>query len=211
MLARLESVCNEVRAIEVIGAVEIEIINLAQMRRLASESDEARKLHVCADLLPTKEQSLFAQGTDSFALVHFHGVVDLGNNATEKGELLNIAAKGQWQKRYQNELKHFHAAKSTTRNLKNIAKYLVKGGNETLIYKIGFGHDKTETLERQMLKAGKKSLGEDFEGFVSEISLSMQEIKTLGLAYHEMMTMTGSKSHMNGYLFRYGQRLTWVA
>jgi hypothetical protein len=46
MFVRLEKVCAKVRGLEVIGACEIEIVNIEKMTHLAEGSDQARKLKV---------------------------------------------------------------------------------------------------------------------------------------------------------------------
>ena len=207
--ARLVDVCSKVKGIEVIGVIEIEVVNIAKMRELAKEADEARKLNVLSDLLPKSEKGLFKDGVESFALVHFHGVVDLGMDADEKHQTLSDKSRYFWDHSYQVELKKLHADKTIGKNLANIAKYLVKGGNENLIYKIGFGYDTAEKLETQMLKAGKKKLGADFDGFVNEMSLTMEEVRVLGTALDKLMGSKGSKNLRNGYLWKSGQRVTW--
>ncbi len=205
MRARLDAVCRQVKGIEVIGAVEIEIVNIKKMKQLSSTVDEARKLNVILSLIPVSEKSLFAESHDTWALVHFHGVVDLGSNADAKLELLRESAKRWWSDKFQVQLKPLHEDKTLRTSLTNIARYLVKGGNENLIYKIGFGWDAAENLERQMLKSGKSKLGLDFEGFTNEMSLTMDEVRVLGTVVDRMMGRTGSKNMRNGYLFKHGQ------
>ena len=135
--------------------------------------------------------------------------LELEDTFEEKHQILFAKLKHWWDKLYQIEIKKFHSDKLVKKNLENISWYLVKGGNENLIYKIGFGYDEAEKLERQMLKSGKKLLGADFEGFVNEMSLSMEEIRVLGTAIDQLMGSTGSKNMRNGYLFKYGQQIKW--
>ena len=207
MRARLKDACERVRGIEVIGAVEIEVVNLKKMRQLRSEADEARKLNVLESLVPSiGKPNLFDKRVNSFALVHFHGIVDFGVDSDEKEVVLREKMKRWWYKPYQIELKSFHSDKALKTNLENIAKYLVKGGNESLIYKIGFGYDEAEKLERQMLKAGKNTLRPDFEGFINEMSLTIEEICFLGGVIDRIMNSSGGKNWRNGYIFKYGQQ-----
>ena len=96
------------------------------------------------------------------------------------------------------------------KNLEDIAAYLTKGGNENLIYKIGFGYDNAEKLERQMLKAGKTAKQGDYAGIENEMSLTITEIKFLGEAINQMMERTGSKNLRTVYLYKCGQPQHWV-
>lgn len=208
---QLRDALKSVKGVEVIGAFEIEIVNFSVMKRIADQSqdDEARKRNVLRSLSAEIPNSLLEprQKSDSYALVHFHGVVDLGNSSDEKMEKLRKASSRSWTGKYQVELTGFHSDKTVQKNLENIAKYLVKGGNENLIYKIGFGWDSVESMERQMAKQGKKLLDSDFEGFENELSLTAGEIKVLGTALDKLMGSTSSKNMRNGYLFRHGQQL----
>lgn len=211
---QLNRVLASVKGVEVIGVFEIEIVSIPLMRQFADHKieDEARKFNVCESMRTDKVRKLFDEPrTDpgSYALVHFHGVIDLGNDSVAKEEKLRAASKPIWGAQYQAELKHFFATKSVRANLAHIASYLVKGGNETLHYKIGFGRDSVERLEARMMKKGKKDLGDDFEGFDNPLSLTVQEVKILGDAIDRLMSRNKGTMR-NGYLFRYGQQVKWV-
>ena len=90
---------------------------------------------------------------NSYALVHFHGIIDFGVNVEAKELRLRRASAEVWRGSYRVELMKFHSDKTVRSNLLNLSKYLVKGGNENLIYKIGFGWDSVEKMERQMPKS----------------------------------------------------------
>ena len=90
---------------------------------------------------------------NSYALVHFHGIIDFGVNVEIKELRLRRASAEVWRGSYRVELMKFHSDKTVRNNLLNLSKYLVKGGNENLIYKIGFGWYSVEKMERQMLKS----------------------------------------------------------
>lgn len=165
MFARLEKVCAKVRGLEVIGACEIEIVNIEKMTRLAEGSDQARKLKVVQSMMTT------ANG-GSMAMIHFHGLVDFGMSAEKKCSDLGKASRSLWGKPYQVEIKKLFSTKPLKQNLKGIAQYLTKGGNENLIYKIGFGYDIDDKINRQLLKCGKAKLEDDYEGFENELSLA---------------------------------------
>ena len=205
MFAHLDATCRQVRGLEVIGACEIEIVNLDRMRRFASEDDEARKLKVIEAMLPGGDGT----NSGSMALVHFHGVIDFGQGAERKSEELGKASRKVWEQPYQVQIKRMYVTQSVRQNLKGIALYLTKGGNENLIYKIGFGYDSEDKINRQLVKSGKAKLEADYEGFENEYSLSLYEIEVLGKAIEQLMDRTGSKMR-NGYLYRYGQQQKWV-
>lgn len=204
MFSRLKIVFGGIRGIEVIGAAEIEIVNVEKMKQMASVADEARKLDVILSMLPAEEKSLFKSDLAVYALVHFHGIMDVGANGDEKVSKLQRECKRYWNANYMVQVKGLYSTKTVKKNLKDIAAYLTKGGNENLIYKIGFGYDKADDLERQMLKAGFAKKDADYAGIENQMSLTIAQIKFLGEAINQMMERKGSKMR-NGYLFKHGQ------
>jgi hypothetical protein len=210
MFSRLKVVCGAVRVIEVIGAAEIEIVNIEKLKAMASVADEARKLDVIVSMMPAEEKSLYKTGITSYALVHFHGIIDLGQDGKPKQAAIEKNCKRYWSDKYAVEIKSLYSTKSVKKNLTDIAAYLTKGGNENLIYKIGFGYDAEDKIQRQMLKAGKATKEGDYAGIENEMSLTIGEIEFLGKAINQMMERTGSRNLRNGYLFKYGQPQKWV-
>jgi hypothetical protein len=203
MFSKLEGALRQVRGIQVIGAAEIEVVNVDKMITMASVADESRKLDVVLAMIPSEEKSLYKTGVVSYALVHFHGVIDLGVNGEEKSEKLSKALRQWWSERYSVEVKSLYSTKTVRENLTDIAAYLTKGGNESLIYKIGFGYDDEDKIARQMLKAGKSKKEADYEGIENEMSLTIAEIEFLGRAIDRLMDRKGSKNMRNGYLFKW--------
>lgn len=208
MKYRLEGVCEKVRGIEVIGVCEIEVLNLDKMRFLAEYADEARKYTTVIDMIPKEERSLFKKNISSYVLVHFHGIVDLMSFADKTERILLEAAKKEWNGQYRVELKKLFSTRSMRSNFHHIAKYLVKGGNENLMYKIGYGYDTEDAMNRHLIKTGKATMDADFDGFENEMSLTVKEIEVLGKSIHDLMNSTGS-SMRNGYLFKYGYQKRW--
>ena len=100
MFKRLQYAFSDVRGIEVIGAAEIEIVNIEKMKTMSSVADEARKLDVILNMIPAEEKSLYRTGITSYALVHFHGVIDIGNDGHEKIAKINKACKRYWSEKY---------------------------------------------------------------------------------------------------------------
>ena len=205
MFSRLKIVFGSIRGLEVIGAAEIEIVNVEKMKTMASGADEARKLDVILAMLPAEEKSLYKTGITSYALVHFHGVIDVGNNGAEKIQKLETACRRYWTEKYAVQMKSLYSTKTVKNNLTDIAAYLTKGGNENLIYKIGFGYDAEDKIQRQLLKAGRAKKEGDYAGIENELSLTIAEIKFLGEAINQMMERTSSKNMRNSYLFKHGQ------
>jgi hypothetical protein len=210
MYSRLSYVCKGIRGMELIGAAEIEVVNTGKMKAMAGEDDEIRKLNVILSMLPPEEKTLFRTGATSYALVHFHGIVDLGMKGEENAGKLRTVARQYWEQPYMVQVKGLYSTKTVKKNLADIAAYLTKGGNETLIYKNGFGWDKEDKINRQLIKVGRATMDKDFDGFENELSLTIAEIKFLGEAIDRLMIRTGSKNLRNGYLFKYGQRKKWV-
>lgn len=204
MRSRLKSVCEKLRGIEVIGACEIEIVNFDKMRQLQQTADEARKLDTLYELLPQQEKGLFKSNAASFALIHFHGVVDFQNYSEDKIDTFIKSSKRWFPGKYAVELKKLYSTTTMRKNFKHIAKYLVKGGNENLIYKIGYGYDTEDAINRHMIKRGKTTADADFDGFENELSLTIAEIEVLGRSIHKLMLSSGSKNMKNGYLFKHG-------
>jgi len=205
MFSCLKMVFSGIRGIEVIGAAEIEIVNIEKMKAMAAVADEARKLDVVASMMPAEEKGLYRTGITSYALVHFHGVIDLGAKGEENRQAIEQNCKRYRSEKYAVEIKSLYSTKTVTKNLADIAAYLTKGGNESLIYKIGFGYDAEDKIQRQLLKAGKATKEGDYAGIENELSLTIGEIEFLGKAINQMMERTGSRNLRNGYLFKHGQ------
>lgn len=207
MFQRLKCTCDSIRGIEAIGVAEIEVVNVEKMKSMASDDDEARKLNVISNMLAAKGQSTDSSVAKSYALVHFHGIVDVGAGGEVRAQKIRDECERYWKESYQVEVKRLYSNKTLNKNLKDIAAYLTKGGNESLIYKIGFGYDEEEKINRQLVKSGRATMEKDYAGFENELSLNVAEIKFLGATIHRLMMRTGSKNLQNGYLFKGGKQL----
>ena len=138
-----------------LGAIEIEVVNIALLRRIGSlNEDETRKL----DVLERLANPNSTETADNGALVHFHGIVDLGGgNSLLREEQLrrNFKKISAWQRSpYQIELKRHFKDPTVAQNLKGIASYITKGGNEKLRYNAGFRRDLADDLDAKMWRAG---------------------------------------------------------
>lgn len=179
-----------------IGAIEVEIVNLTLLRRIESLSDnEARKLNVLRNISDWSDSD-HACGV----LIHFHGVVDLANssplqNAELRYELAEVKA---WTRSpYQIELKNFFKNKTIAQNLRDIASYVTKGGNENLRYNTGFGRDLPEDIDAKIWRAGTGRADKGGETLTDERALTLNEIALLDRIWLELMNR---RSDMRGYL-----------
>jgi hypothetical protein len=179
-----------------LGAIEFEIVNLAMLRRIGShKDDETRKLDVLERLTDGQ--------LDTGVLIHFHGVVDLSNSILQSDELRDrLLMIEQWRKsNYQIELKGFYSTRTVSKNLDDIARYLTKGGNETLRYNPGFGRDPDAQLDAQVWrgKSGRADKGADT--VTDERSLTNGEIGLLDQIWVRQMQ---KKQDSRGYLIEVG-------
>lgn len=189
-----------------LGVVEIELVNLPLLKRIQEQTDvEKRKLQVLRNLIMKKElDGLLVGNTDGTkALVHAHVVVDFGYDADKKASEFDayLRTLSPWNRvGYQVRLEELRRNKSMTANLKAIAAYGTKGGNERLRYKAGFGRDLNEDLDAKIFKAGgtgkKHKGGETLE---DERSLTVGELAFLNEVYERLMRLRRDR---RGYLIK---------
>ncbi len=187
------------------GTIELEMVNLDILDRIGkARDDEQRKMNVLLGLW-TKEdfQGLMvsADKTKSKILVHCHVVVDLGKDfECNEEELRKLCANERSWKRskYQVEIKGLFKNRKTSRNLKSIAAYVTKGGNENLRYNAGFGRDLAEDLDAKIWRlfgVGRSSRGG--ETVEDERGLTVGEVQQLDALYVWLMNRRKDK---RGYL-----------
>ena len=193
---------------KVFGAVEVEIVNIALLRKIGSlGEDEARKLNVLESITgPGAETASKITGAqDSGVLVHFHGIVDLGGrNSRLREDQLRERTKAiaAWQRsRYQVEIKRLFKEKAVRQNLRYIASYITKGGNERLRYNASFGRDLAEDLDAKIWRAGTGRADKGGETVADERGLTIGEIKLLDDIWSALMAR---KRNKRGYLVRLG-------
>lgn len=169
-----------------VGVVEIEIVNMRLMRQ-AHQYDDVdnltsgrRKLKVLESMLDGSYKE-----ASSVALVHCHGVIDLGRCPYE---IICTELREIWNKSYQVEVKNLSdkyrgTHKSVESNLKDIASYITKGANDkvkggiSFHYKLSFEKD-LESVEDKMVQDWRK-VG----------SVIREESKSEGLEHPKSMTM----------------------
>lgn len=186
------------------GAIELEIVNLSILRKLKDiKNDEARKLNVLENLMPLRQlQGLLVPSSsdDTRVLVHLHCVVDLGKDfEANEAKLRKLFTRVEyWQKSsYQIELKKLFLKKSTAKNLKAIAAYVTKGGNDNLRYNAGFGRDLAEDLEAKIWRAGLGRSDKGGQTIEDERGLTLGEVRRLDELYSWLMRQ---RTDRRGYL-----------
>ena len=227
---QLTSVLCQAKSIFVVGAVELEIVNMTLMQKYAaqkklnlsadddSRAGEARKLNVCT-AIGTKKMARALSGARALGqqhiigcLVHVHAVIDLGGKDHEtrvnKSDSIGVALRKVWESQYQVQIQTLYADKDVGKSLTYIARYMVKGGNEKLRYHFGFGRENNDDyLNRQIAKKGHLT-ADDIKhgGKDTELALSHYEIDVLDSAYASLMDSKNS-NWRDGYKFVHGQEI----
>jgi hypothetical protein len=204
MHAKLETVYWRVPGVQLIGAIEVEVCNLALMRQLASHEAERRKLRLIEELAARSEEP--AVGSSSQALIQFHGLIDLGDRTEVPSEALASAARRFWPRPSQARHERLRPDLSVREALTGSAAYMVKGGNENLLYKLSFGYDTREKLERQFLGSNQAIGCTGPDAFARHMSLSIDEIGCLGTVIDRFMGWSGGQRTRSGYLVRFTHR-----
>lgn len=212
----LTQIVSDSTGVWLLGSVEVEVVSLEMMRHnrkltTTPTESEQRKLDVCEKLL-TKLKSR-DQHLSSYLLVHFHGLVSA--NSQIRFEQFRSALQNvkRWKVApRQIELKNLSDSfggkrKSMEANLKDIARYITKGGNDWvagksyLRYKISFDNDYLESEEGWSQKSWRSNelLKQERieEGIEDVLSMSKGEIFLLARIIDKMMI--GGKGR-TGYL-----------
>jgi hypothetical protein len=198
-----------------VGAIEIEIVSMRMMREAHQHDDlddltsGRRKFKVLESMLG-RSRSL--RNAPTVALVHCHGIIDLGKCSYDDActRLRQI-----WGKSYQVQVsilseQYGGKKKSVTSNLTDIAGYITKGANDriqdgiSLHYKLSFDRD-MESIEDQMVqdwrKVGSVIRAENMsDGLEHSRSMTMAEISFHAEAIDMLM---GLKRNRMGYVIKF--------
>lgn len=198
-----------------VGAIEIEIVSMRMMREAHSHDDlkdltSGRRKFKVLDSMLGRSRSL--RNAPTVALVHCHGIIDLGKCSYDDActRLRQI-----WGKSYQVEVKNLSEQyrgkkKSVTSNLTDIAGYITKGANDkiqdgiSLHYKLSFDKD-MESIEDQMIKDWRK-VGSAVQAENVSDGLSHSKSMTKAeIAFHaEAIDMLmGLKRNRMGYVIKF--------
>jgi len=211
----LSATVDDSVGIWMLGAVEVEVVSLEMMREnrklITTDAGEMRKLDVCEQLLarlPKRDRHL-----RSYLLIHFHGIVSAVSEQRFHQFENRLRSVKRWSKVPRGiELKrlsgHFTGKKkSMEANLKDIARYITKGGNDWvgnrsyLRYKLSFdGRDASDEAtwvqenwrNNELLRQEHKE-----EGIDDALSLNHHEVSCLADVIDRMMGLTRNKT---GYL-----------
>lgn len=198
-----------------VGVIEIEIVSMRLMRQAHQYSDAEnltsgrRKLKVLESML---EGSISLKEASSVALVHCHGVIDLGRCPYE---IMCTELREIWNKSYQVEVKNLSDKyrgmhKSVESNLRDIASYITKGANDkvksgiSFHYKISFEKD-LESVEDKMIQDWRKVgsvIREESksEGLEHPMSMTKAEIVFHARAINMLMSL---KRNRMGYVIKF--------
>lgn len=208
MEAQFETVFGEMRLWSR-GTIELEMVNLTILEKIRGvRDDEARKLNVLASIGETEDfMGLVVPGSKDVTrvLVHCHIVVDFGKEPEKtKAEIeRRMNRYGYWSKPYQKELKGFFKNRRAAKNLRGIAAYVTKGGNENLRYNAGFGRDLAEDLEAKIWRVGTGRKQRVAETVEDERGLTVGEVRRLDELYVWLM---GRRKDKRGYLIATSDR-----
>jgi len=198
-----------------VGAIEIEIVSMRMMREAHQHDDledltSGRRKFKVLDSMLGRSRTL--RNAPTVALVHCHGIIDLGRCPYDDActRLRQI-----WGRSYQVEVKNLSEQyrgkkKSVTSNLKDIAGYITKGANDkiqdgiSLHYKLSFDKD-MESIEDQMIqdwrKVGSAIRAEKItDGLTHSKSMTMAEIAFHAEAIDMLM---GLKRNRMGYVIKF--------
>jgi hypothetical protein len=217
MRERLEITLKRVKGIHFVGAVEVEIVNLPVLRQIADRNDENehRKLLILEEMSLRYEETLYRD--DSVALVHVHGIADLGPWVDKEGreKWLARVLRSEWEGEYRVEVKQTFSNYKNGReirirtNLEKIANYMVKGGNEDLRYSARFGRATLEDgsplqadeLDHKMKKGAGNARYNENASVEDTRSLTIHEIQVLVSVIDRLM----GKGKREGYLIKHGK------
>ena len=204
------------KRLRLIGAVEIEIINMRLMTD-AHGREDLENLHSGRRKLKVLEAmiggNLFLREQEVLALVHCHGVMDLGSYTAED---VGRELRRHWELPYQVELKsfseHFKGKRKTVEaSLDDIASYCTKGANDligksntksiSLHFKLSFDKD-LESDEDQMVKTWRTKGSATREQFIQEGLEHPRSMTLKQIAFHAIAidSLMGLRSDRMGYL-----------
>lgn len=210
----IENAIYQSKGIWCAGAIEVEVISLDLMKRVQAGNgvSELRKFEVCQIL--SKHLKKSERAHPSHFLLHFHGVVFASQEERfiEFEKLLkNYKFKNKciWAKApRQIQLKPISGQfagkrKTLNANLKDIARYITKGGNDWfagkayLQYKLSFENSDVLSEDAWIQKNWKRNESlrkENIEdGLESVLSLTKSEIIYLAQTIDKMMQMSRNR------------------
>lgn len=228
MKTLIYSCIKEFKGVRCIGAAEVEIVNVAMMDKFQQSLDEMpidsnftrpdstrRKLISIKQIMPKKYKK-----QEVVALIHFHGVIDLGPYHPEVIKILlaeRMKSEKMWSKTsHQIQIKSLTEMrggkrKSVSKSLEHIARYITKGGNmlyqddNYLRYKLSFDQDdldseieitamgyRSSLVSNELIKRESKE-----NGIENPLAMTPLEIVYLANVINKMMSINRAR---DGYI-----------
>lgn len=152
-----------------------------------AECDNTRRKHA---VIESMVEPLYRYDDGTFALVHFHGLVDLGHWASNsmKHEAVAKHLRKLWAGNFRVDLKETFSDQGIGKKFDAIAQYMTKGGNENLRYKDKFGR---EQVEGKIWREGLGRADTGGETVEDEHGLTIGEIRDLDAIYKKLMGKDG--------------------
>lgn len=215
---KLTTTASSVKGIECLGVIEVEVVSLALMEKFAGidkvTDSERRKLNVCKILAKDLTSPLYADDKSLF-LIHFHGIIS-ASKETQFNDFEEVVKKvDAWSKAPRQVMmsrlstQYGGKFKSVSENLKHIAIYITKGGNDWyskkayLRYKIGFENDDAQVTDEDtwVQKNWRRNelLRQEHseDGIEDQLSLTAYEIGQLAITIDGLMGLNRTRT---GYL-----------
>ena len=202
-----------------LGCIENEMMNLTLLESFAKQDDAAgrvagRKFELVRVLAKVVDERLrYDEATDQFMLgsgdcrilVHAHVVLEIDGGgarqiADQEAELLRRLKKF-WDGSRQVLMTTLSAAKTMRANLKDIAAYGTKGGNEHLRYgRAAFGRVYSEDVETKMQRHDSRNgvATDEFDSFEDVRAMKTNEIRFLDGLTRKLMDLNNNEGL--GYL-----------
>ena len=217
---KLKKFFGAYRSLWVVGAIEVEIVNMSGMRLLQTieNAEGMRKLKTCEQLfnLWVKPED---RNNDSYALIHFHGLMFHRSENELHAINCDLKRKSEWSKiDYQTMMKRLSREyegriKPLTLSLEHIARYIVKGGTDRvgkyvyLRYKHNYSNgsipNDLSELESDLKSDIISEVKDDYSNW-DHMSLTYGETIFLAQLTHSMMYMNRApktdKNRGKGYL-----------
>lgn len=232
----LEAIQKRISELKIIGAFEFEIVSFDLMKAYRQGDYEdascnANKISVLSTLASVRQtyreycgMQLPEEVAGSRVLVHIHALVDFGTDTDS-----NIAAfkkaisyVEEWKLHStQLDVKSLYSTRSYRENIKTLCRYMTKGGNEELHYKLFYGRDKDIFIEEEYLAAiyrfpfdtkgmkrreiiNLRNAMYDDIAFENNRHLTHAEIRFLNDLNNAGMRLSNSRNR-TGYLFTIGK------
>jgi hypothetical protein len=215
---KLTTTASTTRGVSCLGVIEVEVVSLELMEKFSkatkTTASEQRKINVCKTLAESLNSTLYSSD-ESLFLIHFHGIITAKQESQFADFETQLKKESSWtraprqimmrplSKQYNGKLK------SVTQNLKHLATYFTKGGNDWyakkayLRYKIGFESDDLDVTDEDtwVAKNWRRNAllqkEHSDEGIVDQLSLTSYEITQLAITIDGLMGLNRTRT---GYL-----------